>query len=123
MAADANGSVAFFTVAEGAYMPEEPGADAMALAKDLVLVRSAHTAVRITNGVAPGLKGIWLEMAERGVFVFDADPRQKRYLLIARPQLPVCLSALSDLARVSIPRLSHLRFGETSAITDEDLRG
>jgi hypothetical protein len=125
LASDADGHVGFFSTAGGGHAPEaflrDPDAHDHAI-EAILASPPRGPAVRVRS-LPPGFRNPWLEMAERGVFAFDADPNGGPYQRVASPTAPVQASALPAAAAVVARQLryGHLRFSELEVVSVEAL--
>lgn len=126
LAADAEGHVAMFSTAGGGYAPEAFLRDTNAHdeAIDALLASPASTTARLAPALPPGMKNTWRDVAERGLFAFDSDVHGGPYRLVAAPEVPIKMGQLPLAISCVLGNLElrHVRFVETSAISEHMLK-
>lgn len=121
IASDAKGFVALFSTAGGGYAPpaflrDTEGHDA---AIDVILALPATTQPRFAPTLPMHLQNTWQQVAERGLFAFDADPHGGAYRQVAAPVSPIHVDDLPPFAR-DVARalcLPHVEFDGHSIIS------
>jgi len=125
LAIDSGGYLGFFSSAGGGYVPVEVLRDTDAQDRAIANVLEAAEASIALFGptLAPGLKNVWLQMAERGVFAFDSDPNGGPYRLVAKPETPIAAERLlrdPSLFACAV-RYKTLLFADMGEIAEEFL--
>ncbi|MFI1996688.1 hypothetical protein [Actinoplanes sp. NPDC020271] len=115
LAADGDGHVALFSTAGGGYAPEAflEDTDAHAAAIEVILAHPTTTAARFAPALAAACENTWRQVAERGLFAFDADIDGGPYQLVAAPQVGINVADLPETAfdvvrRLTFPRLKFV---------------
>jgi hypothetical protein len=126
LACDTAGHVALFSTAGGGYAPPEFLRDTEAHdgAIEAILALPASAAARFAPELPPNCENTWREVAERGLFVFDADVHGGPYRLVAVPAAPAHVADLPEPVRavVSLVVFTHVRFAELTEASGELLR-
>jgi hypothetical protein len=125
LACDADGQVGFFSTAGGGYAPDELRADTAVYdqAIDAILAMAATTRARFVPQVGADHANTWRQMAERGLFAYDADPHGGPYRLVAAPEVAARVADLPKFAADVARRVSFesLRFANLTEVTGETL--
>jgi len=125
IACDEDGFVGMFSTAGGGYAPVAYLAetDLHQEAVDEVLRRDKVTSADMSPSVAEGLQNPWKELAERGVFSYDADYTGEPYRLVGVPTAPVRLDELHLLTEKVVMGvvLRGIKFGKSITVTREDI--
>jgi hypothetical protein len=123
---DVDDHVALFSTAGGGYVPDEVlrDTDAHGEAIDAILGRSAAINAQFVPKLGFDCTDIWKNVAERGLFVFDADVNGGPYSLIAAPLVAVRVGQLPAIVGELLRRvaLRHLRFADLSVVSEQTLR-
>jgi len=125
LACDADGQVALFSTAGGGYVPPEVLADLDAhdAAIETILAMPESTDAVMAPTLPLGIPNTWCDVAERGLYAFDADVHGGPYRLIAAPAEPVLVRALPPEVAVVVrtATLMHVRFRGATHVSAEDL--
>lgn len=94
IASDGAAHVGFFATAGGGYAPAEflNDTDVHDRAIEAISAMQPRTSVASAEG------DVWTQMAERGLFAFDADVFGGPYKLMASPAIPIQVHELPDCA-------------------------
>jgi hypothetical protein len=118
--------VALFSTAGSGYAPDEFLRDlhAHADAIEAILACPATTSARFSPELGPQHINTWKLAAERGLFAFDEDPSGDPYILVAAPEIPICIHQLHEaaIAVLATLRFSRLRFAGMTALSERALR-
>jgi hypothetical protein len=122
IASDGADYVGFFATAGGGYAPVEflIDTDAHHRAIETIIAMRPRTTVLFSE---EGQHSTWTQMAERGVFAFDADICGGPYRLVAAPVTPLKVHEIPDVVAQVVRRLrfTHLRFADAEEISSEHL--
>jgi len=126
IASDGDGYIGFFATAGGGYAPPEflEDTDVHDRAIDAIRTTTACTSLGTPPAQAEGDLSTWTQMAERGIFAFDADSFGGPYRLVAAPAIPVRVDELPESAADIVRRLCfrRLRFRSAHKLSTEDLK-
>ncbi len=116
LAVDGRGFVAIFSTAGSGLVPHgfEPALHDAAI--DALAAVEATSAVVCAPALAGGLRNLWRELAERGLYGFDAAPTGGPYRRVAIPSQPARVEALPSVVAAVAAVLPEVSFGQAESV-------
>jgi hypothetical protein len=116
LAVEGRGFVAIFSTARSGLVPLgfEPALHDAAI--DAIAAGEATSAVVCAPVVAAGLRNLWRELAERGLYGFDAAPTGGPFRRVAIPSHPARVDALPSVVVAVATVLPEVSFGQAESV-------